>query len=195
MEFLNLDLLKENLFYIKRDYLGLVYVGVDKEDDILYLWTDNYSQMTLNPLKKSDIPSIISYLKKYNIVVTEDWEEFTYFMDIVNEGDSGLIARELSHIDIPFLSLVQIVKETPRYYFKNMKEASNNDDFFYNFADEKQFYGSSQKTKLKYIRRWLRNKKFIKVIVNDEQVYLMVKRGDNGTIVPNNVINFFKKAV
>ena len=185
-------LFEESIDYLQKFYLGLLYFGEESfTEGEFALWEDDSTQSFSLNINKEEKDSILDYIEKKGFHVTEDWSEFSQFCEIVNDDSSiGLIARKMDNGKAPFHILVDMISKAPRFYFKNNEEAINHESFFYNFADELQFV-KSKKTKLRYLRRWLRKKKFISVQMGKEKVFLMIKKGSNGVVVPKDVELFF----
>ena len=185
-------LFKESLPYFSRYYLGLVYFGEESFEEGYYgLWEEEGTQTFQVKIEDEEKEVILKYIEEQGFQVTDDWSYFSEFCSLVHDDNSlGLIAREIDNGKAPFLILLKMLQEVPRFHFKGNKEAVNEEEFFYNFGDELQFCKGTRK-KLRYLRRWLRKKKYITTRVNGEKVFLMMEVGDNGIIFPKDVQRFF----
>jgi len=186
---------QESLKYISPNFQGLLFLEICEEEDSLYikLWEDlSTNTFSIKIKNKIDIKPYLSIVR-IHFPCTDDYEWFYNFYNTIGDSDSGLITNALSKILNKDISeILEVAPYIPRYYAKNMSEILELDCFFYNLTDEKIFYGS-KKTKKRYLKRWLKTGKYIKLVINGELVFLLTVKSNDYAIVKDSVIQLFKE--
>ena len=178
----------ESLPFIKEHYAGLLYFGTEGVKEGYYgLWEEEGTLSFEVLMEEDNSKEAIEFIKQHNLNVTDDWNYFNEYSSLIQDDYSlGLIAQNLNNNKTPLLKLMKALYKAPRYYYQSNNQAIKEGDFFFNFGTEKQFCQSSKK-KMRQLRRWLRNKKYVTTRFKDEKVFIMIEQGSGHTLLDKEV--------